>query len=382
MKKRQSNSARASAVRITLSAALISIAAVLLASSFSAAPATNELGAAVAPSSEGHKDSTIGSWTATGSLHFARAGRTGTALLSNGKVLVSGGSLGICCGPLNSAELYDAASGTWTVTGSLNFVHYYHTATLLPNGKVLAAGGANSYPQNIAELYDPASGTWTLTGSLHAAREIHTATLLPNGKVLVVGGFNDNNGASILASAELYDPASGTWTLTGSLNTARAYHTATLLPNGKVLVAGGIGPDVFGHSIAELYDPATGAWTLTGSLNVGRYLHTATLLPNGKVLVAGGDGTTSSPFSSAELYDPASGTWTLTGSLVTARDYHTATLLPDGRVLVAGGYNFNAGGSLRNAELYDPRAGAGPVQAASTLRASTPRRPCCPTARC
>jgi len=121
-------------------------------------------------------------------------------------------------------------------TGSLATARYFHTATLLPNGKVLVAGGAIGYtPLASAELYDPATGTWTATESLHTARFFHTATLLPNGKVLVAGGA----GNGYLASAELYDPATETWTATGSLHTARDLHTATLLPNGKVLVAGG-----------------------------------------------------------------------------------------------------------------------------------------------
>src|SRR6266550_3634306 len=126
---------------------------------------------------------------------------------------------------------------TFDNTGSLNTARDNHTATLLPNGKVLVAGGAGNISNflNSAELYDPASGSWTATGSLNTARYSHTATLLPNGKVLVAGGFN----GSFLTSAELYDPASGSWTATGSLNTGRDFHTATLLPNGKVLVAGG-----------------------------------------------------------------------------------------------------------------------------------------------
>jgi WD40 repeat protein len=196
------------------------------------------------------------------------------------------------------------------------------------------------------------SGTWTATGSLNTAREYHTATLLPDGKVLVAGGY-DGNGF-MLASAELYHPASGTWGATGSLHTERDFHTATLLPNGKVLVAGGFTFTSGFIASAELYDPATGTWTATGSLATAHYLHTATLLPNGKVLVAGG-ADSSGFLASAELYDPATGTWTATGTLATPRYFHTATLLPNGKVLVAGGYD--AGGALASAELYDPASG-------------------------
>ena len=284
-----------------------------------------------------------GTWTVTGSLNTARYSHTAT-LLRNGMVLVAGGFDSSLTGVSASAELYDPASGTWTPTGSLNTARVLHTATLLPNGMVLVAGGLDSSLLDVsasAELYDPASGTWTAMGSLNTARSEHTATLLPNGMVLVAGG----HGA--LASAELYDPASGTWTTTGSLNTARSEHTATLLPNGMVLVAGGSN-----SRSAELYDPASGSWTTTGSLNTARQLHTATLLPNGMVLVAAGYNSNHGFFASAELYDPASGTWTPTGRLNTARVLHTATLLPNGMVLVAGGQ-----GAPASAELYDPASG-------------------------
>jgi N-acetylneuraminic acid mutarotase len=195
-----------------------------------------------------------------------------------------------------------------------------------------------------------ASGVFDETGSLATARYSHTATLLPNGKVLVAGGINNNGGS--LASAELYDPANGTWTGTGTLGAVRDSHTATLLPNGKVVVAGGYNGGALAS--AELYDPANGIWTATGSLSVARYYYTATLLPNGKVLVAGGINLSSGALASAELYDPASGIWTATGSLGAARDSHTATLLPDGKVLVAGGI---AAAELASAELYDPANG-------------------------
>jgi WD40 repeat protein len=171
-------------------------------------------------------------------------------------------------------------AGVWVSTGS-GGGSANGTATLLPNGKVLAVGGVSA----TSALYDPEKWTWSKTGSLVTARISHTATLLPNGKVLVLGGYNDRD--SYLASAELYDPASGTWSAAGSLATARRNHTAVLLPDGKVLVAGGDSRSGRLAS-AELYDPATGTSSATGFLAKPRDGHTATLLPDGKVLVAGG----------------------------------------------------------------------------------------------
>jgi hypothetical protein len=212
-------------------------------------------------------------------------------------------------------------------------------------------------------------------GSLSTARYGHTSTLLSNGKVLVAGGSN----GSYLASAELYDPTSGTWAATGSLNTARQMHTATLLSNGKVLVAGGFNGGTLAS--AELYDPASGTWAATGSLNTARWIHTATLLSNGKVLVAGGIDNVGNPFASAELYDPASGTWTATGSLNTGRYDHTATLLPNGKVLVAGDLTaISIFPRARNCTTR--RAGHGRPRAASTPHAINTRRRCCPMAWC
>ena len=173
-----------------------------------------------------------------------------------------------------------------------------------------------------------------------------------------------------------------TFNNTGSLTTARLIHTATLLNNGKVLVAGGTPDFNTPLSSAELYDSASGTWTATGSLNTARFFHTATLLPNGKVLVAGGTANGSgNGLSSAELYDPASGTWSATGNLNTARSAHTATLLPNGKVLVTGGQG-TGGGFLTSAELYDPSTGSGLPRATSPPHATITRRHCCPTARC
>jgi hypothetical protein len=242
----------------------------------------------------------------------------------------------------------------WEYTGSLKTARFHHTATLLPDGRVLVAGGEDQMNALAsAELYDPATGTWSDTGSLNTARDSHTATLLPNGMVLVAGGRETIPGIG-LANAEVYHPATGTWSPTGSLDTGRVYHTATLLPNGIVLVAGGQEIDGIFLASAELYDPATGTWSPTGSLDTRRRFHTATLLPNGMVLVAGGEDDRLRALASADLYDPATATWLATGSLNTARYDHTATLLPNGMVLVTGGARGYGKAPLASAELYDP----------------------------
>ena len=292
--------------------------------------------------------------TMTGAVTTARYCHTAT-LLPNGKVLVAGGTH-TGSDAISDAELYDPATGIWTNTGVLNTSRGYHTATLLPNGQVLVAGGYNGGSLSSAELYDPSTGKWTATGSMTSGHAGHTATLLPNGKVLVAGDFYSGT------SAELYNPATGTWTATGSLNTGRYDYdqTAPLLPNGKVLVAGGVG----GGNSAELYDPATGTWTLTGAMNTARFSHTTILLPNGKVLVAGG--WNSGPLSSVELYDPATGTWTTANAMNTACYGRTATSLPNGQVLVAGGCNYQ---SVSSAELYNPTTGTWTTTAAM----ATPR---------
>jgi trimeric autotransporter adhesin len=234
----------------------------------------------------------------------------------------------------------------FVLTGSLNTARQFHTATLLNNGLVLIAGGFNSSGALAsAELYDPTTGTFTPTGNLNTARGQHTATLLQNGTVLIVGG---NGGSGNVATAEIYNPATGTFTATGSLNTARTMHTATMLSSGMVLIAGGLDPNNLNLASAELYSPFTGTFSFTGSLNTARSQQTATLLNTGLVLVAGGS--PAGAQTSAELYDPASATFTPTGNLNTARYDHTATLLNDGTVMIAGGSG--SGGTVANAELY------------------------------
>lgn len=212
------------------------------------------------------------------------------------------------------------------------------------------------------------NGIWTPTGSMNTARALHSVTLLSNGKALVAGGLGVTS--DILVSAELYDPKRGTWTPTGSLNTARTIHTSTLLKNGRILVVGG--EDMSGNRIAsaELYDPSSGIWTSTGSMHTARSEHTATLLPNGQVLVAGGGNGNGVHYASAELYDPQSGVWTFTGGMATGRNKHIATLLNNGQVLVSGGNDSNSDDAIANAELYDPEHGTWiPTGSMATARA-------------
>jgi hypothetical protein len=228
-------------------------------------------------------------------------------------------------------------------------------AIRLPSGRVLVVGGSSdrdgAVPTASAEIFDPETGNWYLTGSLAAARHSFTATLLQDGKVLVAGGYG---ATGILASTELYDPAAGAWSPAGNLGVKRMLSTASLLPDGSVLVAGGWSPSNLGS--AELYHPGTGTWVQTGSLATGRREHAATLLSSGKVLVTGGYGPDEGLETRPEIYDPVTGTWEVTGPLYRERCRHTATLLPQGEILVAGGEG-QSGWPMALAELFHPETG-------------------------
>ena len=196
-------------------------------------------------------------------------------------------------------------------------------------------------------LYSSATGAFTLTAEMNQPRYSHTATLLNNGLVLIAGGISSTT-SNLIAAAELYDPTTGTFTTTGSMTTARSGHTATLLNNGLVLITGGVGAQNYVAS-AELYDPTTGTFTTTGSMTTVRSGHTATLLNDGLVLITGGKDP-SSALASAELYDPTAGVFITTGSMNAARSFHTATLLNNGMVLIAG--------VVAQADLYNPATGS------------------------
>lgn len=301
-----------------------------------------------------------GTFVNTGTPSIARDCHTAT-LLQNGMVLITGGRNGNI--PLSSAELYDPTTGNFTATGSLVTSRCAHSATLLQNGTVLIAGGynfgnSNSLPTlSSAEIYDPTSGTFSATGSLVTSRTGHSATLLPSGKVLVAGGASTTDGYMYftLASAELYDPAARTFSATGSLNTARTA-PATLLNNGQVLVTGGSSLGAGGpFASAEIYDPTAGTFSLTGSLVTARSGHTSTLLQDGKVLIAGGSGADNAALF-GELYDPSAGTFSDTGSLNFGRSGHAAILLTNGQVLLVGG-GVSSQQLMNISELYDPASG-------------------------
>ena len=288
----------------------------------------------------------------SGFMETARGQQTAT-LLPDGRVLIAGGWDGK--EPVKSAELYDPATDTFVPTGEMTKARHLQSATLLPDGLVLMVGGDDGTAVlSSAELYDSKTGSFSPTGSMTLAREAHTATLLPDGRVLIAGGWD---GEQARQTAELYDPKTGKFSQTAPMTTGRRWHTATLLRNGKVLLVGG-DQGAAALKTAELFDPKSGTFTATSPMSVSRSAPTATELPDGHVLIAGGvDGaTTLVAMKSAEEYDPGTGAFTPTGSMTVARAFQTATKLRDGRVLIAGGVD-SGPSVLDSAELYDPASG-------------------------
>jgi hypothetical protein len=276
------------------------------------------------------------------------------ARLADGRVLVAGGSPGEAA--FKTGEIFDPTAGTWTPTGTpMLYAHEWPVAAALCDGRIFVAGRPDANNHD-AELYDPATNAWSSAGKMKLSHLYGTATLLPDCRVLLAGGYSANT------QAEVYNPAKGTFKGVGSMNSERFFHTATVLADGRVLAAGG-GVDANGqwltYATADIFDPATGLWTKAAKLHHPRRAHTATLLPDGTVLVAGGsiggknDGTeASTQLATAELYDPLMDTWrVLPSHLITARTFHTAALVPGGAVLLFGGLD-GGGSASRQVEGY------------------------------
>ncbi|MCY1017672.1 Kelch repeat-containing protein [Pyxidicoccus sp. MSG2] len=241
-------------------------------------------------------------------------------------------------GVLNGPDCGSGGAAKWENTGSMLTLRLAGTPVLLSSGKVLVSGGYNPTILASAELYDPATGSWSAAGSMARARWGHTLTLLPSGKVLAVGGVSNTQGTGETKNVDIYDPTTNTWTEAAPLTFSRGNHTATLMPSGKVLVIGGTSAETGGSRIPELYDPATNAWVpVTSPTATSRSGHVTVPLPSGKLLVAGGG-------AAAELYDPATDTWAPATGL-TGTGWNRAYLQPSGKVLLNLGVNF---------ALYDP----------------------------
>ncbi|NOJ91413.1 hypothetical protein HMI51_00395 [Corallococcus coralloides] len=292
--------------------------------------------------------STAHQWSTTGSLSV---GRTGVAMarLPDGRVLASGGCTGSSC--MASAELYDPATGTWSSTGNMLRMRAGHHLVALQDGRVLALGGVwwplGQWGNGVTdtEVYNPASGTWSFAGTMAHERELFTVTPLANGRVLVVGG-EENYSAD--ATVEEFDPTApieSAWTQVASLPVGRAYHSATRLPDGSVLVVGGTDGEGVIYDDAYRYHPATRTWTPAPGLYQARYGHTAVALSNGRVMLFGGwvwgwtewGEETQIPADSVDVFDPVAGTWGY-GAPLALRSEGFAVPLPGGQVLVAGGH--------------------------------------------
>jgi hypothetical protein len=293
-----------------------------------------------------------GSFAPTGSMTSVRNGPA-AAPLSDGRVLVAGGRTNTSF--LQTADLYDPAGGSFSATGTMAALRFSSVAAPLTDGLALVAGGFSgaTYLQS-AELYDPATGNFSPTGPMGVPRIAAAAAPLPDGRVLVVGGFyNDGGGDHYQNSAEIYDPGTAGWSPTGSMSVPRFAPAVAPLPDGKVLVAGGYYYDGANHYLdtAEIYDPAAGSFSPTGALPEKLEAAAASPLPDGRVLVAGGitsDGVTVE--QSAVLYDPSTGTFSPGASMTSKRYAAAAAPLPDGRVLVAGGHDATT--RLQSAELF------------------------------
>lgn len=274
--------------------------------------------------------------------------------------VVAGGLGSLASSPAGDGVREPPLSGTLVSTADMQVSRAAHTATALPDGRVLVAGGfIERGSSKGAEVYEVGTGRFAPLPPMVTTRHSHTATLLPDGKVLIAGGYGE--GSVTLAAAEIFDPEKNTFTPTGSLLAARADHVAIPLRNGQVLIAGGLGPGWTFLASAEVYDPVSGRFSSTGSMTTPRESHAAVRLSDGRVLIAGGHNgqrRNLTLLTSAEIYDPATGAFLRTGRMRTPRHKHDAVLLPAGEVLITGGSDERDDRGVYNStELFDPKTG-------------------------
>lgn len=311
----------------------------------------------------------------TTAMSVARAHHTAT-LLADGKVLVVGGD-DASYAMQDAVELFDPSGETWAELPPLPEARSNHTATLLADGRVLIAGGGTTsaigLPNGVvaldsAVLFDPATGAYQEVGPMTAKRADHRAQLLGDGRVLLVGGASDTVAEECtvipnctvgvaLDSAEIFDPSDESFTATGSLNGARYSAVAATLDDGRVLVAGGV--DSFTSvATAEIFDPAAAVFSLTAEMQYERLFAAGALLGSGKLLIAGGKKADVAPHAHTELYDAGADSWTKVAELSQARTGAQAVTLQSGRVLHIGGYNQIAQTAVTDVELFDEATNA------------------------
>lgn len=295
-------------------------------------------------------------WTVTGSLRQPRNGGNTATLLADGRVLLAGGHSN--SEVIRGAEIYDPATGQWSDAGNLS-VARDPVPTFLADGRVLVAGGIDWFTDSgkaydVAEIYDPKTGEWTVTGSLTTPRYAHQMILLDDGRVLAMGGYEKRD--VLLTTAEIYDPQSGRWQETGSLSSPRVAFGLVKLRDGRVLVAGGFTGRTWNVrnyvSTVTLYDPALGTWREIAPMNDARAGFPMIVLPNGLVLAAGGWGDRPQELKAVEIFDPNTETWRAVAPMNVSRRNHRAALLSDGSVLIMGGSNLMGGRYLASCEIF------------------------------
>lgn len=307
-------------------------------------------------------DPTSGRWTLVTDMLQPRAYAMAVTL-ADGSVLVAGGSRN--GQPLDTAERYYPDAGTWVAAGRLNLPRTQGTLTLLGDGRVLAAGGGIEGTPGwtstaSAEIFDPRTGAWSIAAPMSVQRARHTATVLRDGEVLVTGGATTYHGetGSVTDTVEIYNPRSDSWRIAAPMSHPRYVHGAVLLGDGRVMVAGGwyeTSNSDPSHATAEIYDPGTDRWTAAASMANGRAEYGLVRLADGRVLAAGGVDPAYDVQAASELFDPATGLWQSTGRLAVATMWPAIQALPDGRVFVAGGgLDALAANVTAASEIYSP----------------------------